>query len=148
MQNRFGLLFADVMPIYMIMPRYSHNYSLFYQLLDNSLFTTVILMLSWEKPLVKPMAPRSIFHHISFWSTILVSCLLSFAIFYFPFHKPKIPKILLYHFFISIRSHFANNREGIDNPFIALVQVCLIVCAGIQWLACCLLLDWYLGSQN
>ena len=30
---------ADVMPIYMIMPRYSHNYALFYQLLDSNLFT-------------------------------------------------------------------------------------------------------------
>ena len=39
MQNRFGLLVADVMPIYMIMPRYSHNYALFYQLLDSNLFT-------------------------------------------------------------------------------------------------------------
>ena len=37
MQNRFGV--ADVMPIYMIMPRYSHNYALFYQLLDSNLFT-------------------------------------------------------------------------------------------------------------
>ena len=39
MQNRFGLLDTDVMPIYMIMPRYSHNYALFYQLLDSNLFT-------------------------------------------------------------------------------------------------------------
>ena len=29
----------DVMPIFMIMPRYSHNYALFYQLLDSNLFT-------------------------------------------------------------------------------------------------------------
>ena len=35
----FGLLVADVMPIYMIMPRFSHNYALFYQLLDSNLFT-------------------------------------------------------------------------------------------------------------
>ena len=27
------------MPIYMIMPRYSHGYALFYQLLDSNLFT-------------------------------------------------------------------------------------------------------------
>ena len=27
MQNRFDLLVTDVMPIYMIMPRYSHNYA-------------------------------------------------------------------------------------------------------------------------
>ena len=39
MQNHFDLLVADVMPIYMIMPRYSHNYALFYQLLDSNLFT-------------------------------------------------------------------------------------------------------------
>ena len=37
---------------------------------------TVILMLSWEKPLVKPMAPRSIFHHINFPSTSYFFCLL------------------------------------------------------------------------
>ena len=34
----FRSTFADVMPIYMIMPRYSHNYALFYQLLDINLF--------------------------------------------------------------------------------------------------------------
>ena len=39
MQAGVGLLVMDVMPIYMIMPRYSHNYSRFYQLLDNNLFT-------------------------------------------------------------------------------------------------------------
>ena len=39
MQNRFDLLVADVMPIYMIMPRYSHKYALFYQLLGSNLFT-------------------------------------------------------------------------------------------------------------
>ena len=70
------------------------------------------------------MAPRSIFHHISFYfpsykfpiynisfrSTI-------FAIFYFPIYKPKIPKI----FTLSPSDlTFASNREGIDNPFTAL----------------------------
>src|SRR3954462_3174220 len=39
MQARVGLLVMDVMPIYMIMPRYSHNYALFYQLLGSNLFT-------------------------------------------------------------------------------------------------------------
>ena len=39
MQNRFDLLVTDVLPIYMIMPRYSQNYALFYQLLDSNLFT-------------------------------------------------------------------------------------------------------------
>ena len=39
MQSRFGLLVVDVMPIYMIMPTYSHNYALVYQLLNSNLFT-------------------------------------------------------------------------------------------------------------
>ena len=39
MQNRFGLLVTDVMPIYMIIPKYSHNYAQLYQLLDSNLFT-------------------------------------------------------------------------------------------------------------
>ena len=39
MQAGVGLLVTDVMPIYMIMARYSHNYAQFYQLLDNNLFT-------------------------------------------------------------------------------------------------------------
>ena len=39
MQNRFDLLVTDVMPIYMTMPRYSHNYAQFYKLLDSNSFT-------------------------------------------------------------------------------------------------------------
>ena len=39
MQAGVGLPVADVMPIYMIIPRYSHNYAQFYQLLDSNLFT-------------------------------------------------------------------------------------------------------------
>ena len=39
MQAGVGLLVMDEMPIYMIMPRYSHNYALFYQLLDSNFFT-------------------------------------------------------------------------------------------------------------
>ena len=39
MQAGVGLLVAHVMPIYMVMPRQRHNYSLFYQLLDSNLFT-------------------------------------------------------------------------------------------------------------
>ena len=36
MQAGVGLLVSDVMPIYMIIPRYSHNYAQFYQLLDSN----------------------------------------------------------------------------------------------------------------
>ena len=43
--------------------RYRHNFALFYQLLNSNLFTDRMLS-SREKPLVKPMAPGSIFHLI------------------------------------------------------------------------------------
>ena len=39
MQAGVGLLVSDVMPIYMIIPRYSHNYAQFCQLLNSNLFT-------------------------------------------------------------------------------------------------------------
>ena len=62
---------------------------------------------------MKPMAPRCIFHHISFRSTILQS-------FTFRSIKQKHQRYLLYRLSISIISHFESNHEGIDNPFIAL----------------------------
>ena len=49
MQAGVGLLVLDVMPIYMIIPRYSHNYAQFCELLNSNLFThRKILMLLRE----------------------------------------------------------------------------------------------------
>ena len=42
--------------------RYCHNFALYYQFHNSNLFTH--RMLSLREPLVKPMAPGSIFHHI------------------------------------------------------------------------------------
>src|SRR3954466_10410632 len=65
MQNHFGLLVTDVMPIYMIMPRYSHNYAQFCQLLNSNLFTHCrILMLSREAT-SETYGPRVYSHHIN-----------------------------------------------------------------------------------
>ena len=111
------------MPMFMIMPRYSHNYALFYQLLDNNLFTHHIICLS-----------TSYSYH----------CL--FCNLYFPIYTTKIPKIFI---LLSLSDlTFASGPEGIDNPFIALVARFLIVCVGTRRCACSLLLDWYLGSQK
>ena len=120
------------MPIYMIMPRYSHNYSLFYQLLDSNLFTHHNTYVILRKPPVKPMAPGSILHHTSFQSILF--CNLTFNL----YHKNT----------KNIYLTLASGREGIDNPFIPLVAGFLFVCVGTRWLARGLLLDWYLGSQN
>ena len=104
----------------------------------------VILLLSWEKPLVKPMAPGPIFHHInlpstnSFWRRLVCNL-------YFPIYIIKIPKIFI---LLSLSGlTFISDREGTDNPFIMLVARLLFVCAGTRWFACSLLLDWYLGPK-
>ena len=60
---------------------------------------TVEYLCSWEKPLVKPMAPGSIFHHINLPTTSY-----SWRRFYFAFillciFIIKIPKILSYHIY-------------------------------------------------
>ena len=55
-------------------------------------------MLSWEKPLVKPMALGSILHHISFTSTSYF-CRCLFCNLYFPIYTTKIPKILSYYLY-------------------------------------------------
>ena len=84
---------------------------------------TVILMLSWEKPLVKPMAPGSIFYHISVQYILLCNLC-------FPIHIIKIPKIFI---LLSLSDlTFASGREGIANPFIVLVARFLFVCVGTR----------------
>ena len=72
-------------------------------------------MLSWEKPLVKPMAPGSILHHISFLSTC--QFLLPFFLFcnlYFPTYTTKIPKIFTLLSLLDLT--FASGREGLTTP--------------------------------
>ena len=86
--------------------------------------------------------PESILHHISF----LLTCQFLSPFFYFAIFTTKIPKIFTLLSLLDLT--FASDREGIDNPFIVLVARFLIVCAGTRWLVHCLLLDWYLGSQN
>ena len=123
MQNLFGLLVADEMTICMIMPRYSHNYALFYQLLDSNLFTHCNTYAILREAIVKPMAPGSIFHHISFRSIL-------FCNLYFQIYIIKIPKIFILLPLSDLT--FASGREGIDNPFIALVARFLFVCVGTR----------------
>ena len=84
---------------------------------------TVILMLSWEKPLVKPMAPGSISYHICFQSTFI--CIFTFCIYIIKYQK------YIYLIILSLSDlTFTSGREGIDNPFIALVASSQFVCVG------------------
>ena len=123
MQNRFGLLVADVMPIYMIMPRYSHNYALFYQLLDSNLFTHRNTYAILREATSETYGPRVCFPSYKFPIYFTLQSLLSIYII-------KIPKIFI---LLSLSDlTFVSDREGIDNPFIALVPRFLIVCAGTR----------------
>ena len=78
-----GLLVSDVMPIYMIIPRYTYNYAQFCQLLNSNLFTYRRISILLREALVKPMAPGSILI-ISISITLLLAlfllCLLLFAL--------------------------------------------------------------------
>ena len=123
MQNRFDLLVANVMPIYMITPRYSHNYALFYQLLDSNLFTHrntyAILREATSETYGRRVYLLSYKFSIYFYLHLLFSNI---------YHKNSQN---IYLILLSVSDlTFASYHEGIDNPFIALVVRFLFVCVG------------------
>lgn len=125
MQAGVGLLVTDVMPIYMIMPRYSHNYSLFYQFLGSNLFTHRNTYAILREATSETYGPRVYFPSYKFPIYFILQSLLSIYII-------KIPKkfILLLSSLSDLT--LASGREGIDNPFIALVARFLFVCVGTR----------------
>ena len=125
MQNCFGLLDTDVIPIFMIMPRYSHNYALFYQLLDSNLFTHRNTYAILREAASETYGPRV--YLLSYKFSIYFYLHL-----YFPIYIIKNTKNI-YLILLSLSDlTFASYREGIDNPFIMLVARFLIVCAGTR----------------
>ena len=123
MQAGIGLLVSDVMPIYMSIPRYSHNYAQFCQLLNSNLFTRREYLCSREKPLVKPMAPGSILRHINLPTLSYFRWLL----FYFASLSQKYQK---YYLIISIISHSRKWPCRDWQPLIALVARIYLFCVG------------------
>ena len=115
MQNRFDLLVADVMPIYMIMPRYSHNYALFYQLLDSNLFTHRSTYAILREATSETYGPRVYLLSYKFPIYFILQSLL------FSLYHKNTKNIYLILLSLSDLT-FASGREGIDNPFIALVE--------------------------
>ena len=99
MQAGVGLLVTDVMPIYMIIPKYSHNYSLFYQLLDSNLFTHRNTYAISREATSETYGPGV--YLLSYKFAIYFYSHLYFSNLYY-----KIPKIYLSYHIISIRSHF------------------------------------------
>ena len=123
MQAGVGLLVSDVMPIYMIIPRYSHNYAQFCQLLNSNLFTHRKILMLLREATSETYGPRVYFPSYKFSIYLILQSLLSIYII-------KIPKIFI---LLSLSDlTFASGREGIDNPFIALVAWFLFVCVGTR----------------
>ena len=123
MQNRFDLLVADVMPIYMIMPRYSHNYAIFYQLLDSNLFTHRNTYAILREATSETYGPRVYFRSYKFPIYFILQSLL------FNLYHKNTKNIYLIILSLSDLT-FASSREGIDNPLIVLVASSQFVCVG------------------
>ena len=106
MQAGVGLLVSDVMPIYMIIPRYSHNYAQFCQLLNSNLFTHRRILMLLREATSEIYAPR-----VSLSSYQYPSLYYCFAFtFYFASLYQK--------YYLSSLSDLTlvSDREGIDNP--------------------------------
>ena len=94
MQAGVSLLVTDVMPIYMIIPRYSHNYAQFYQLLDSNSFTHRNTYVILREATSETYGPRVYSHHTNLHYFILLVLLLLFTLHLYTKN------------IISIRSHF------------------------------------------
>ena len=108
MQNRFGLLVTDMMPIYMIMPRYSHNYALFYQLLDSNLFTHRNTYAILREATSETYGPRVYLLSCKFPIYFTLQSLLSIYII-------KIPKIFISYYLYQI-SLLQVTVKGLTTP--------------------------------
>ena len=113
------------MPIYMIIPRYSHNYAQFYQLLDSNLFTHHNTYAILREATSETYGPRV--YLLSYKLSIYFYLHLYFCNLYY-----KIPKIYLSYLLSLSDLTFASGREGIENPFIVLVARFLFVCVGTR----------------
>ena len=137
MQNHFGLLDTDVMPIFMIIAldifitmRFSINCSAV-------ICSPTVIHAILREATSETYGPRVSF--LLYCISFIIASRLLFCNLYFPIYTTKIPKIFI---LLSLSDlTFASGREGIDNPFIALVARFLFVCVGTRRLVCNLLLD-------
>ena len=111
---------------------YRHNFALFYQLLDSNLFTHRNTYAILREATSETYGPRVY--------------LLSYK---FPIYFYFVLRFINLLYLSLSDLILASDREGIDNPFIALVSRFLFVCLfRYEGLLRSLLLDWYLGSQT
>ena len=123
MQAGVGLLVSDLMPIYMIIPRYSHNYPQFCQLLNSNLFTHLKILMLLREATSETYGPWSIFIILIFQYLVIYFAFILLCIFII-----KIPK--KYYLIISFRSHSRKWPCRDWQPLFALVARIYLFCAG------------------
>ena len=101
MQAGVGLLVTDVMPIYMIMPRYSHNYAQFYQLLNSNLFTHRRILMLLREATSETYGPWVYSHHINLHHFNIVLLFTLPLLFYFASLYQKYQKYYIYQISLS-----------------------------------------------
>ena len=95
------------MPIYMIIPRYSHNYAQFYQLLESNSFTHRNTYAILREATSETHGPRVYLLSYKFPIYFILQSLFSYL-----YHKNTKNIILSYLSDLTLVS----DREGIDNP--------------------------------
>ena len=132
MQNRFGLLVTNVMPIYMIITRYSHNYSLLYQLLDSNLFTHRNTYAFLREATSETYGPRVYSPSYKFPIYFILQSLLSIYII-------KIPKIFILSYYLYQISLLQVAMKGITTPLLCWMRVLVCLCRWVGLLRSLLL---------
>ena len=100
MQAGVGLLVGDVMPIYMIMPRYAHNYAQFCQLLNSNLFTHRRILMLLREATSEIYGPRVYLNHINL--PMFYYCFAFYLAFYFTLcHNTYGYSLLFYKVYIK-----------------------------------------------
>ena len=113
MQAGVGLLVSDVMPIHMIIPRYSHNYAQFCQLLNSNSFTHRKILILLREATSETYGPRVYLHRINL--PIPIYLLFFLLCFYFTLHLyHKITKNIILSYLSDLT--LVSGREGIDTP--------------------------------
>src|SRR3954466_1984171 len=81
MQAGVGLLVSDVMPIYMIIHRYSHNYAQFCQLINSNSFTHRKILMLLREATSETYGPRVYLHHINLPTLSYFLCFFTLLLF-------------------------------------------------------------------
>ena len=127
MQEGVSLLFTNAMPLYIIMPRYSHNNAIFYQLLDSNLFTHRNTYAILREATSETYGPQVYLPSYKFPVYFILQSLL-----FNLYHKNTKNIYLILLSLSSSNTICIFYREGIDNPFIMLVVRFLFVCVGTR----------------